>query len=130
MGPAADLPLCRSCGRPITPRRGHRPGQEVVYCSAACRRTRVGPRERALEEEVLRQLKERGPHATLCPSEVARRLEPEDWRPLTEPVRRAARRLAGRGALTFEQGGRRVDPGTARGPVRLRLARPPEASAP
>ena len=101
-----------------------------MYCSAACRRTRVGPRERALEQEVQRLLTERGPRASLCPSEVARSVDPEDWRPLMEPVRRAARRLAGRGVPTFEQGGRRADPGTARGPVRLRLAERPEAGAP
>lgn len=95
-----------------------------MYCSAACRRQRVGPRERALEEAVLALVTERGPRASVCPSEVARRVEPEAWRPLMEPVRRAARRLAARGVVGFEQGGRAVDPGTARGPVRLRLLQP------
>ena len=91
-----------------------------MYCSSACRRQRVGPRERALEQAVLDLVRERGPRATVCPSEVARRVEPDAWRAELEPVRRAARRLAARGLVSFEQGGRAVDPGTARGPVRLR----------
>jgi hypothetical protein len=47
----------------------------------------------------------------------------DGWRELMEPVRRAGRRLAMRGELEFTQGGRVVDPATARGPVRLRLPR-------
>ena len=47
----------------------------------------------------------------------------EDWRPLMEPARRAARRLVAAGTLEITQGGRAVDPSTARGPIRLRRAR-------
>ena len=57
--------------------------------------------------------------ATVCPSEVARSLEPQAWRSLMEPVRRAARRLAAEGHVEFRQKGRAVDPSSARGPVRL-----------
>ncbi|WP_244238927.1 DUF3253 domain-containing protein [Corallococcus carmarthensis] len=57
----------------------------------------------------------------MCPSEVARASGDEDWRALMEPVREAARRLVARGVLDIVQGGRVVDPSTARGPIRLRL---------
>jgi hypothetical protein len=59
--------------------------------------------------------------ATLCPSEVARALGEDGWRERMEPVREAARRLVQQGVLDIVQGGRVVDPSTARGPIRLRL---------
>ena len=52
-------------------------------------------------------------------AEVARSLETHGWRPLMEPVRRAARRLAAEGRVEFLQNGHPVDPSTARGAVRL-----------
>jgi hypothetical protein len=38
-----------------------------------------------------------------------------------EPARQAARRLVARGAVEITQGGRPVDPSTAKGPIRVRL---------
>ena len=68
-----------------------------------------------------RMLSRRRPPATLCPSEVARTVFSEDaWRGGMERVRRAGRRLAREGVLEVTQGGRAVDPGTARGPIRYR----------
>ena len=61
-------------------------------------------------------------HESICPSEAARAVGGEDWRPLMEPARRAARRLVAAGDLEITQGGRVVDPSTAKGPIRLRLA--------
>ena len=42
-------------------------------------------------------------------------------------ARRAARRLVATGTLEITQGGRVVDPSTARGPIRLRLGAGPTA---
>jgi len=72
----------------------------------------------------MHMLEERGRRRTLCPSEAARRVADErgashEWRSLMEPARSAGRRLAARGQLVFRQGGQRVDPSRARGPVRL-----------
>ena len=47
-------------------------------------------------------------------------------RPLMEPVRQAARRLAARGVLDITQKGLVVDPAAFRGPIRLRLCQPRE----
>ncbi|MCA8942823.1 MAG: DUF3253 domain-containing protein [Planctomycetes bacterium] len=58
---------------------------------------------------------------SICPSEIARQLEPTEWRALMEPVRRAARRLAHDGRLEITQRGAVVDPADFRGPVRLRI---------
>lgn len=117
---------CAVCGRRITWRRKWaRDWDEVRYCSDACRRQRLGPEDEALEATMLAMLAARGPSASLCPSEPLRRLHPDDWRPRMEAARRAARRLVARGLAEITQGGRVVDPSTARGPIRVRAARRP-----
>jgi len=58
----------------------------------------------------------RGPKKSFCPSEAARALS-DDWRPL----RSVAARIAAGLPLVATQGGRPIDPTTARGPIRLRL---------
>ena len=64
-----------------------------------------------------------GRTGTMCPSEVARALAPEDWRPLMSVVREAAASLVASGEIEVTQGGAAVDPATARGPIRLRRVR-------
>ena len=59
---------------------------------------------------------------TICPSDVVRSLF-DDWRPLMEPARAAARRLVSRGEAEITQGGVVVDPSTAKGPIRIRSVR-------
>ncbi len=73
-----------------------------------------------LERTVLELLSRRAPGATICPSEAARAVGGEDWRPLMEPARAAARRLVADGAVEITQGGQVVDGATARGPIRIR----------
>ncbi|MEU9007693.1 DUF3253 domain-containing protein [Streptomyces sp. NPDC059982] len=91
-------------------------------------RGRPGERglERRLERAILELLERRGPSATICPSDAARAAhtgQDDGWRALMEPVRRAARRLAEAGEVDITQGGRPVDPATARGPIRIRRRR-------
>ena len=74
-----------------------------------------------LERAILELLAQRDAGATICPSEAARAVARDDWRPLMQPARDAASNLADRGRLEVVQGGRRVDPAAARGPIRLRL---------
>ncbi len=59
----------------------------------------------------------RGRAKSLCPSEVAKALDP-DWRPLMSEVRAVAAAMP---EILATQGGVEVDPRTARGPIRLRL---------
>jgi hypothetical protein len=59
----------------------------------------------------------RAPDRSFCPSEAARHLA-SDWRPLMPRVRAVAGTLP----LVATQGGVPVDPVTASGPIRLRLA--------
>jgi hypothetical protein len=114
--------ICATCGRQFQWRRSWaRDWDEVRYCSQACRRSKPGARERKLEAKILEMLAAKPGNASICPSDVARSVQPDDWRPLMEPVRRAARRLVAAGAVEITQGGRKVDPSTARGPIRIRL---------
>ena len=111
---------CASCGRRIEWRaKWARDWEQVKYCSDACRRHGVTAEDRALEHGILDLLQHRARGATICPSEVAR-AQAEEWRPLMEPVRRAARRLVAAGDVEILQGGRVVDPSTAKGPIRIR----------
>lgn len=80
----------------------------------------------AVEAAVLGLVRERGSAATACPSEVARALAPDGWRPLMQRVREVASVLAERGEIEITQGGRAVPPcGPWKGPIRLRLPKAP-----
>lgn len=74
-----------------------------------------------LEAAILQLLHARARGATICPSEAARAVAPDEWRELMEPARRAARRLMAAGTVEITQAGRVVDPSTAKGPIRVRL---------
>ncbi len=80
--------------------------------------------------EILRLVTERGPDKSICPSEVARALAPDDqdttWRPLMSPVRRVATAMAVAGRIDILRKGKPVDPNQeVRGVIRLRI-RPSE----
>ena len=66
---------------------------------------------------------ERGFEKTFCPSEAARRLDPNDWRELMPAVCAAAIRLVEAGKLRCTQRGEDVNPANVRGPVRFSLPR-------
>ncbi len=142
---------CAVCGRRIEWRKKwERDWESVKYCSDSCRADarhvlgggdarrvlgggdsrRVlggGDSRRApepdLEGEIGRLLDSRARDSSICPSDVARAVAPDDWRPWMEPVRRAARRLVARGEVEITQGGSVVDPSTAKGPIRIRRPR-------
>jgi len=115
-----------TCGRAIEWRKKWaRDWDQVRYCSDRCRRSRRGEQDQALERAILDLLGQRGSGKTICPSEAARRVAGEareDWEPLMEPARAAARRLVAAGSIAITQGGHPVDPSHAKGPIRLKLA--------
>ncbi len=87
---------------------GHRPAPSGAACPAHIR------------EAITTLLARRQPPATLCPSEAARALAPQDWRPLMPQVRAVAIAMAREGALEIRQAGRPIDPAAPlRGPIRL-----------
>jgi len=76
--------------------------------------------DRELERAIEALLDARAAGATICPSEAARAVDPDDWRDLMPAARGAAGRLAAQGIVEVTQGGEVVDVRTARGPVRIR----------
>ena len=75
-----------------------------------------------IDSVLLAIIRQRGPLASACPSEVARQLDLQDWRTLMLRVREAAARLAQQGRLEIAQGGKAVSPQLPwRGPIRIRL---------
>jgi len=112
---------CATCGRRIEWRKKwERCWDEVKFCSDACRRSKPSEADRSMEEAIIGLLSKRAAGATICPSEAARAAFPDDWRERMEDARRAARRLVAAGRIEILQGGRVVDPSTAKGPIRLR----------
>ena len=70
-----------------------------------------------LRGAILAQVARLRPGTTCCPSRIARDLA-EDWRPLMDPLRRLALRMAAEGNIAVLQKGRPVAP-DPRGPIRL-----------
>lgn len=73
-----------------------------------------------LEDTVTELLLTRGTEKTICPSEVARQLFPENWREHMEEVRAVAVEMASRDLIEITQKGSVVTPPFV-GPIRLRL---------
>lgn len=117
---------CAACGRRIEWRKKWaRDWEQVRYCSTSCRRRGVNAVDLQLEQKILELLDSRARSATICPSDAARGVgaattDPGSWRDLMEPARRAARRLVESGEVVITQGGRVVDPSTAKGAIRIR----------
>ena len=79
--------------------------------------------EAEIAATILRMVEARGADKSICPSEVARALEPV-WQPLMASVRRAAIGLALAGRIHILRKGKPVEPGDVRGVIRLRLRVP------
>ncbi len=112
------MKMCVVCGREMEMRKSWKKNwDEVKYCSDQCRKNKNA---RSFENEILKLLTERGRHKTICPSEVLKEEEKSN-KQIMELVRQSARRLVIQGKIEITQGGRVVDPSTAKGPIRLRI---------
>lgn len=108
---------CATCGRPETDGES----DTGSYCSEACREHPPDERDRRLERAVRELARSRGPDKTFCPSEAAKRVDPEDWRELMDRTRLAAARLEAEGVVEVTRGGEAVDPRDPGGPIRIGL---------
>ncbi|MCW2298107.1 DUF3253 domain-containing protein [Rhodococcus erythropolis] len=79
--------------------------------------------EKELAAKIRELLNARSAESSICPSDVARAAAPDNWRPLMDPVREAARHMVADGEVQITQGGEVVDPESVRGPIRIRWAR-------
>ncbi|MEL6364129.1 MAG: DUF3253 domain-containing protein [Pseudomonadota bacterium] len=77
-----------------------------------------------MKNAIMQLLMERGAGKTICPSEAARAVDPENWRAHLKAVRAAGRALAADGRIVWTRKGEPVDPETAKGVVRFGL--PPD----
>ena len=111
---------CARCGRRFSWRKKwERDWAQVLYCSASCRRRKVGAADRAREERIMSML-EATPASGLPLHDLA--VERDE----VEDLRQAARRLAIEGRIQMLQKGRPVEPRDIRGPVEIAL--PPNRS--
>ena len=82
------------------------------------------PSDQQIETALLAVVAARGQAASACPSEVARKLQPNEWRELMPSIRRVAAELAQRGSLEITQAGLVVVPTEPfKGPIRVRQSR-------
>lgn len=99
-----------------------RDGEQGTFTRAdgdlACSHCGLTRLDVALEQAIEALLAER-PGRTICPSEAARRVDPENWRALMEPCREAAHRLWSAGRIRILKRGEPVDPDAITGPIRL-----------
>ena len=110
--------ICQSCGRSIDYRKKwEKNWPEIKYCSDECRRNK---NKFDFREAILSMLKLRGPHKTICPSELLLAELKQD-KVMMEHVRRSARLLASEDKIEITQGGKPVDPTSFKGPIRLKL---------
>ncbi|MEM9479701.1 MAG: DUF3253 domain-containing protein [Verrucomicrobiota bacterium] len=91
--------------------------QVFVHCSSLIER------KIRIKREMLRLLRSRGEGKTVCPSEVAKAVDANEWRDLMEDVRTVAAGLAEAGELEVTQRGEVKDIRSARGPVRFGLTK-------
>nr|WP_282600000.1 DUF3253 domain-containing protein [Patulibacter sp. SYSU D01012] len=105
--------MCRICDGSV-PRVGPSAGRRYA------RHVPSVPDDDRIRATIDALLGARRPGATICPSDAARALRPDgDWRALMDDVRRVAAAEHDAGRLEVRQGGARVEPATARGPIRL-----------
>ena len=76
----------------------------------------------AITATLLRLAAERGPAKSLCPTDVARAVSAEEWRPLLGAVRKVAADLARQGKIEILRKGKPINPDDMRGVIRLRAA--------
>ncbi|MEY4859506.1 MAG: hypothetical protein RLZZ235_1673 [Pseudomonadota bacterium] len=74
----------------------------------------------AITAALLHLAAERGPEKSLCPTDVARAVSAENWRPLLGAVRKVAADLARQGKIEILRKGKPINPDEMRGVIRLR----------
>lgn len=73
------------------------------------------------EQAILTVLRQRGSTKSICPSEAARIIAPEDWRAKMHAVREAGKVLSDQGQIDVLRKGKPVDPHSVKGVIRYRL---------
>lgn len=77
--------------------------------------------DKKISDTIIEKLLQRDAGKTICPSEVARALFPDNWRDEMEHVRTVAKSLVKEGKIVITQEGEVVDPDNFKGAIRLKL---------
>jgi hypothetical protein len=116
--------ICASCGRPMTWRKSWEKNWETIrYCSESCRRQKLDKNFTDVRDTILLMASERGAEKSICPSEVARKLFPDNWETHMEEVRRVARQLHHQGDIEITQKGMVIRDLNVKGPIRIRISK-------
>lgn len=92
----------------------------IVEKRKAAAATAISAKE--LTNSILSAVEERASTGTVCPSEIARSLWPEEWRNHLEEIRQVASQLSAAELLQVTQRGRQVELSNCTGPVRLKAS--------
>lgn len=74
-----------------------------------------------ISETIVELSAKRGKNKTICPSEVARKLGPDEWRNYMEEIRKTAFALRDAGKIVITQKGNVVVGNEVVGPIRIRV---------
>ncbi|MBL4677513.1 MAG: DUF3253 domain-containing protein [Mucilaginibacter sp.] len=74
-----------------------------------------------IAQTILTMAADRAPNKTVCPSEVARAMFPDNWRKHMDEVRTVAIELQKAGEVIITQKGKLVDVDHIKGPVRIKF---------
>jgi len=81
----------------------------------------ANPDDARTRDTILTLVTARGAGKTICPSEVAKELDPENWRSLLTKVRRTAQAMAKQGEIAIYRKGKPIEPDAMKGVIRLGL---------
>ncbi len=79
---------------------------------------------------ILELLRQRGPGKSICPSDAARAVAGEQFRPLMDQARAVAAQLTDEGLLEVTRRGEVIHPRETKGAIRLRLREAAHAGGP
>jgi len=75
----------------------------------------------SIADKILQMAAERGTEKTICPSDVARQMFPEDWRKHMDEIRKEAIELQKQGKVLITQKGIPIDTNNIKGPIRIKI---------
>jgi hypothetical protein len=78
---------------------------------------------KSIADTIIAMAAHRGPEKTICPSDVAREMFPDDWRKHMDEIRKDAVLLQKDGKVLITQKGKPVDTDDIKGPIRIKIAK-------
>ena len=94
----------------------------LVYNIDRTKEINLQTKNEIIRVQLMELARKRGPGKTFCPSEIARQVEPHNWRARMEEIRSVGQELVADDFLHCTQKGNTVDPKGAMGPSRFGLS--------